>query len=170
MLRSTVIRAKSLSLSAIRFINEAMLSLIKAVLAFSLISSSVCCSRAVYNYLSENNSRINCVYCNANITFFDITLMNKEKGWRSVASVKSFFSSVSSFSFMFSSPFPSFGNDFDVMKIWIFFDSLHQLRCECTFNKESFSELQNSFISDLLSKFSKFCEALIIVDCQCLLQ
>ena len=74
-------RMKTLSRFRDEFINKAVLSLTEAmsetVLTFSLVSSSVCSFRAIYNCSSESDSRINCVCCDADITFFDITLINK---------------------------------------------------------------------------------------------
>ena len=62
-----------------KFVDEAVLSLIEAVSTLSLISSSVRCSYTVCNCSFENNLCIDCVCYDANIIFFDITLINKKK-------------------------------------------------------------------------------------------
>ena len=76
-------KIKSLSHFRDRFIDEIMLLLIEAMFEtisiFLLINLSICFFRAVYNCLFKSNSRIDCVCCDANIIFFNITLMNKEK-------------------------------------------------------------------------------------------
>ena len=67
-----------------KFVDKTMFSLIKAmfetVSAFLLINLLICFSRAVCNYSSESDSRINCVCCDENKIFFDITLLNKKEG------------------------------------------------------------------------------------------
>ena len=76
-------KVKTLSRFRDEFVDEAMFSLIetmfKVVSALSLINSSICFSRAIYNCSFESDSRIDCVCCDANITFFDIILMNKKE-------------------------------------------------------------------------------------------
>ena len=85
MLRSIVIKTKPKFLLCFRniFINKTIFSLIKimfkAILIFLLINLSIYSFHAVCNYLFKNNLRINCVCYNANIMFFNITLISKKK-------------------------------------------------------------------------------------------
>ena len=79
----STMKVKTLSFFRNEFVDETMLSLIEAMFetisALLLINSSICFSRAICNYSFKNDLRINCVYCDTNITFFNIILINKRK-------------------------------------------------------------------------------------------